>query len=247
MADPRALTQAFTGVDAVYAMIPPSMTSKDYRRDQKLTADAMAEAIKQSGVEYAVVLSSLGAEKPEGTGPIAGLHYLEQTLNDISKLNVLHLRAAYFMENQLAQVAAIKTARVTADMLKADVAISMIATRDIASVAANALLDLSFSGHTVQELLGERDLTMNEVTAIIGSAIERPDLTYMKVPEDQWRAGLVQHGLSEDVANLIVELGNALNSGLIRSVEGRTAKNTTPTSFQTFVQEDFIPAFKLSA
>jgi uncharacterized protein YbjT (DUF2867 family) len=244
MADPSALTQAFTGVDAVYAMIPPSMISNDYRRDQKLTADAIGEAIKQSGVEYVVALSSLGAEKPEGTGPVAGLHYLEQTLNGISRLNVLHLRAAYFMENQLAQVAAIRTAGITADMLKADIAIPMIATRDIANVAADALLDLSFSGHTAQELLGERDLTMNEVTGIIGKAIERPDLTYMQLPEDQWRAGLVQHGLSEDVAGLIVELGNALNSGLIHSLEGRSAKNTTPTSFETFVQEDFIPIFK---
>jgi uncharacterized protein YbjT (DUF2867 family) len=236
--------KAFGGMKAVYAMVPPSMTSQDYRRDQKLTVDALAEAIQQSGVEYVVALSSLGADKSEGTGPVTGLHYLEQKLNEIPSVNALYLRAAYFMENQLAQVGTIKAAGITADTLRADLQVPMIATRDIAAAASDALLNLNFTSHRAQELLGERDLTMKEVTSIIGKAIGKPDLSYIQVPEDRWRTTLIQHGVSDNVAGLIAELGAALNSGLLQSLEGRTPQNTTPTSFETFVQEEFVPIYQ---
>jgi hypothetical protein len=48
--------------------------------------------VKESGLRYAVHLSSYGAQVPEGTGPVAGLHSSEQRLNAIGSLNVLHLQ-----------------------------------------------------------------------------------------------------------------------------------------------------------
>ena len=70
--DTVGLAHAFSGADAVYAMIPPDMTSEDYRSEQKFTAESIAGAIGQEGVKYVVTLSSIGADKPTGTGPIAG-------------------------------------------------------------------------------------------------------------------------------------------------------------------------------
>jgi uncharacterized protein YbjT (DUF2867 family) len=107
--DAAALTEAFTGAKAIYAMLPPSMTSENYRADQDRVTNTIAQAVEQAGVEYVVSLSSIGADKPQGTGPVGGLHYLEQTLNRIPGLNALHLRAAYFMENTLAQIGIIQT------------------------------------------------------------------------------------------------------------------------------------------
>jgi uncharacterized protein YbjT (DUF2867 family) len=92
--DAAALADAFKGARAVYLMLPPSMTSQDYRADQERDSDAIAKAVKESGLRYAVHLCSYGAHVPEGTGPIAGLHASEQKLNAISGLNVLHLRLA---------------------------------------------------------------------------------------------------------------------------------------------------------
>ena len=100
VSDAAALTKAFSGAHAAYLMLPP-VTS---REDQERQSDAIAKAVKESGLRYAVHLSSYGAHVPEGTGPIAGLHSSEQKLNAISGLNVLHLRAAYFMENNLAAI-----------------------------------------------------------------------------------------------------------------------------------------------
>ena len=42
--------------------------------------DALAAAIEKSGVKYAVVLSSVGADKPDKTGPVVGLYNLEKKL-----------------------------------------------------------------------------------------------------------------------------------------------------------------------
>src|ERR1700747_1768264 len=104
MSDAAALTKAFSGARAAYLLLPP-ITS---REDQERERDAIAQAVTKSGLPYAVHLSSYGAHVPEGTGPVTGLHSSEQKLNAIGGLNVLHLRAAYFMENNLAAIGTIR-------------------------------------------------------------------------------------------------------------------------------------------
>ena len=97
VSDAAALTKAFSGARAAYLMLPPITSREDQERD----SDGIAKAAKESGLLYAVHLSSYGAHVPEGTGPVAGLHSSEQKLNELNGVNVLHLRAAYFMENNL--------------------------------------------------------------------------------------------------------------------------------------------------
>ena len=244
VSDSAALTQAFSGAKAVYAMLPPGMSSEDYRRDQEKVTTAIAEALQQTGVEYVVALSSIGADKAEGTGPVAGLHHLEETLNRIPDLNALHLRAAYFMENTLAQIGVIKAMDVTAGPLAPDLRLPMIATRDIGTSAAQALLSLDFSGKQTRELLGQRDLSYAEVAAIIGNAIGKPELKYVQLPDEQVRGAFLQMGMSANVADLILEMSAALNSGHMTALEERTPENTTPTSFESFVAEEFVPLYQ---
>jgi uncharacterized protein YbjT (DUF2867 family) len=242
--DAAALTKAFSGAKAVYAMIPPSSTSDDYRAEQDRVTNAIAEAVQDAAVEYVVSLSSVGADQPQGTGPVAGLHNLEQTLNRIPDLNVLHLRPGYFMENTLAQIGIIKTMGLTAGPLRPDLMLPMIATRDIGRAAASALLALDFTGKQTHELLGERDLSYAEAATIIGEAIGKPGLKYLRVPDQQVRGAFLQMGMSANVADLILEMSAALNSGVMKSLEERTAENSTPTSFETFVAEEFVPRYR---
>jgi uncharacterized protein YbjT (DUF2867 family) len=195
-------------------------------------------------VKHAVSLSSIGADKPDKTGPVVGLHHFEQRLNRITGLNVLHLRAAYFMENTLAQIGMIKMMGFAAGPLRPDLKLPMIATRDIGAAAAEALLRLDFSGRETRELLGQGDISMAEAAAIIGKAIGKPDLKYRQVPDDQVRAALTQVGMSPNMANLILEMSTALNSGYMRALEKRSAQNTTPTSYETFVAEEFVPRYQ---
>jgi uncharacterized protein YbjT (DUF2867 family) len=242
-----ALTKAFTGSDAVYVMFPPDATSQDYRAEQRRLGTAIAAALEQAEVQYAVVLSSVGADKESGTGPVAGLHEFEKMLDRISGLNVLNLRAGYFMENTLGQAAAIHAMGKTAGPLRGDLKLPMIASRDIGNRAAEWLLDLNFRGKQTHELLGQRDISMNEAASIIGRAIGKPDLTYAQLPSEQVQPMLVQTGMSSNIASLIAEMAAALNSGHMRALEPRSAQNTTPTSYEAFVNEELVPLYRKQA
>ena len=140
----------------------------------------------------------MGADKEAGTGPVAGLHEFEEILNRIPGLNVVHLRAGYFMENTLGQAGAIRAMGKTAGPLRGDLKLPMIATRDIGDVAAELLLALDFSGKQTRELLGQRDFSMDEVTAIIGQAIEKSDLQYFQLPGEQMQPIFIQLGMSSE-------------------------------------------------
>jgi len=244
MADAGALTRAFTGAQGVYAMIPPDMRSDDYHGEQERMSNAIVSALRDAGVKYAVALSSFGADKSDGTGPVAGLRSLEEKLNAIPDLNALYLRAGYFMENLLPQISVIRTMDFVAGPLRGDLKVPMIATRDIGSYAAERLRLLDFSSKQTRELLGQRDISMNEAASILGTALGKPDLKYLQLSEQQLRPALMQMGMSADTTRLLLEMAAALNSGHMRPLEPRSESNTTPTSFEEFVSEVFVPAYQ---
>jgi uncharacterized protein YbjT (DUF2867 family) len=239
VSDPAALTKAFTGARAAYLLLPP-ITS---REDQERESDAIAQAVTESGLRHAVYLSSYGAHVPEGTGPVTGLHSSEQKLNAIGGLNVLHLRAAYFMENNLAAISMIQDMGIFGHALLPDLKLPMMATRDVGDYAAQRLLDLDFSGKQTRELLGERDLSMAEATAIIARGIGKPDLRYVQFPYDQVQHGLEQMGMTPKKAAAYIEMFKAINAGVLAAQEPRSRENTTPTSFEQFVQDVFAPVY----
>jgi uncharacterized protein YbjT (DUF2867 family) len=244
LTDTASVTKAFARAKAVYVMMPPNLGSPDFRAFQNRVTDAIAAAVQRAGVTHAVTLSSIGADKPDKTGPVVGLHYLEQQLNRIDRLNVLHLRAGYFMENTLAQVGIIRTTGMAVGPLRPDLKLPMIATRDIGEAAANALLSLDFHKEQTRELLGQRDISMAEVAQIIGRAIGKPNLQYTQASDEQVRAALIQLGMSSNMADLILEMSAALNSGYMRALEQRSAQNTTPTSYETFAADEFVPLYE---
>lgn len=245
--DASALTKAFQNADSAYVMIPPNPASTDPLGYEERASDAIAAAVKSTGIKNVVALSSIGADKNKGTGPVVGLHNLEQKLNQIDSANVLHLRAGYFMENTLPQAGVIRMAGSVIGPIRRDLKLPVIATRDIGAAAADALLGLAFRGKQTRELLGERDLDYAEIATIIGKAIGKSDLGCVNPPDDQVRAALVQIGMSDQFAGLILEMAGALNSGYMRALEPRTSRNTTPTSYEKFVADTFVPAYQQQA
>jgi len=240
VSDAASLTQAFSGAHAAYLLLPP-ITS---REDQERESDAIAQAVTKSSLRFAVHLSSYGAHVPEGTGPVAGLHSSEQKLNAIGGLHVLHLRAAYFMENNLAAIGMIQGRGIFGHALLPDLKLPMIATRDVGDYAAQRLLDLDFSGKQTRELLGERDLSMAEATTIIARVIGKPDLRYEQFPYDQVEQVLEQMGMTPKKAAVYIEMFKAINAGALAAQEPRSRENTTPTSFEKFAQDVFAPAYQ---
>jgi uncharacterized protein YbjT (DUF2867 family) len=239
-----ALTKAFSGAKAVYAMIPPNVAAPDVRAYQEKVSDDLAAAITKSGVKYAVALSSFGADKPDKTGPVLSLHNLETKLNGIAGLNALYLRAGYFMENLLPQVGVIQSFGMMAGPVRPDLPLPFIATRDIGAAAAEALLKLDFNGKQLRELQGPRDVTYNDVAKIVGAAIGKPDLKYLQMPQAQLKPALTQMGMSPNMVDLLFEMTESLDSGYMKMLEPRSPVNSTPTTIETFITEVFVPAFK---
>ncbi len=97
----------------------------------------------------------------------------------------------------------------------------MIATRDIAQVAAELLLQLDFSGHLTRELLGQRDISMHEATRIIGKAIGKEGLAYVQFPYEQAEQAMLTMGLSQDVSRSLNEMDQALNEERVQPLEKR--------------------------
>lgn len=244
VSDADALTRAFQDARAAFLMTPPGLKSPDYRAEQDRETDAISAAVRNSGLQYAVNLSSIGAQVAAATGPISGQHRSEQKLNALDKLNVLHLRPAYFFENHLAAINMIQMMGMYGGALKGDTPFPMIATRDIGAYAAERLLKLDFNGKQARNLLGQRDLSMNEVAAIIGKGLNKPDLRYAQFPYDQVQQVLVQMGTPQKTAAYFIEMFHGFNDGIVVATEPRSAENTTPTSFETFVKEVFVPAYQ---
>jgi uncharacterized protein YbjT (DUF2867 family) len=241
--DTDALSRAFAGAQGVYALIPPNMSSPDFRAYQDSVTESIAKALEKGSVAHAVTLSSVGADKPDKTGPVVGLHKMELRLAQVRGLNALHLRAGYFMENTLAQIGIIRGFGMMAGPVRADVPLPMVATRDIGAAAAEALLRLDFKQQT-QELLGPREVTYVEAAKIIGLAIGKQDLTYVQLPDEQVIQAMTGMGMSRNMAELLCEMSAAINNGYMKALEPRSEKNTTPTTFETFVEEVFLPAYK---
>ena len=245
LGDTVFLTNAFRGADSVFALIPPNVTADDFRAYQDRIGESIAAAVRNSGVQYVVNLSSQGAHLSKGTGPIAGLHDQEERLNRLPGINVLHLRPTYFMENLLMNIGLIRKMNIMGSAVRGDIQFAMIATTDIASYAAERLVRRDFSGASVRDLLGQRDLSLNEAATIIGKKLGRPDLTYMAFPYEDAEKGMRAAGLSADLSRLYIEMSKALNDGLFAVNLLRTKENTTVTTIEEFA-DVFAAAYRAS-
>lgn len=245
--DVAALTQSFAGTDGVFLMIPPEVTHPNIRARQNEIGYKLAQAIKAAGVRRVVLLSSLEAHLSQGTGPVLGLHDMEERLAAESIPELTVLRPAYFMENHLIGIGLIQQAGFYGTALRADLSMPMIATRDIAGKAAEALMVEKVSGKNVQELLGARNYTLSEATAILGASIGKPDLKYVQFPYEDARQAMVSMGLSESYAGAIVEMSRHFNEAKTLGTEARGPASTTRTTLEQFAVEIFKPAFSSPA
>ncbi len=236
-ADAFFLTRAFTGMDAVFVLIPPDTRSPDYREHQNKIGESIARAIQSSGVKYVVNLSSIGAELPDGNGPIKGLYDQEQRLNTLGNVNIQHLRPANFMENLLMNIDLIRNKGIMGGPIRGDLKMAMISTKDIAEAAADSLIKRNFPAKSVQHLFGQRDLTMEEAANVIGEKVGIPDLRYVTFSYDDAYQAMVSAGLSEDVSRLYIEMSKGLNDGLFGITKiPRTPENTTKTPIEEFAE-----------
>jgi len=232
------LTKTFNGANAVYTMVPPYFEASNWKQYIALTGKNLAYAIKSAGVKNVVNLSSIGAHMPQGCGPVSGLHYVEEALNDLDGVNVLHLRAGFFYTNFLMQIDMIKNTGIMGGNYGEKTKLTLVHPEDIADVAARELEDLLFKGKNIRYVVSD-EKTTSEVAAIFGKAIGRPELPWVNFADSDTFNGMIQAGMSEEIAINYTEMGAAMRSGEMAS----DYKVHPPLNFGKTKLETFAPYF----
>lgn len=241
--DATFLASVLKGAKAAYLMIPPNFAVQHWRRWMAQMVETYAEAVRQSGVQKVVLLSSVGAHRTEGVGPIGGLGELENAFKALTGVDVLALRPGYFMENLYGSVGMIQHAGINGGVTRPDVQIALVHTQDIAEVATQRLLELNFEGFSHEFIAGPADLNFAEITAILGRGIGKPDLPYIQFSPADGKAGMLQAGLPETIADGYVEMGVGMNEGYLSEGFDLAKVTRKGTSLEWFVEHQLKHAF----
>jgi uncharacterized protein YbjT (DUF2867 family) len=209
--DRTALGAAFAGCRGAFVMLPTIPTATD--ADHRHLADSIAAAVAASGVPHVVALSSVGADLPEGTGPVRWLHHLERGLRGTDAV-LTALRSPHFqekVETALGDATGAGVYPVFAD--SADEPIPMAATRDVGAAAARALTSPPPASEVVD--LEAPSYTEREVAEALGAVLGRT-LRVVTIPRPDRLDALTGAGVPPLLATELVELYDAENAGLLR-------------------------------
>ncbi|WP_342644806.1 NmrA family NAD(P)-binding protein [Mucilaginibacter sp. CSA2-8R] len=237
VSDAAFLTHAFTGADAVYTMTPPNMGGANIIANTVNAGRAYAQAIIAAGVKSVVMLSSIGADQPQGTGPIRGVHQIEEIFRQqLTGVNITFLRAGFFYYNLFNDAPMIKNMHIMGSNYPADAAMPLVHPQDIAAAAAE---ELQKPGHGTEVRYIISDVkTGNEIAAALGQAIGEPQLPFVEFTDEQAMQGMQSAGLPTEMAELYTEMGRGFRTGIIPGHFRSThAPVTGSIKLQQFAQE----------
>lgn len=205
-----ALAAALKGAEAAYIMLPPLYGAPDFLAAMTKLSDTIAAGIKNSGIPYVVLLSSIGAQHPAGTGPIRNLYHAEAVIPKAVP-NATFLRAAYFIENYAPVLGAAAGGGVLPSFFPADFRFPMNATLDIGRIAADLLLHPA-AGRRVVEMEGPARYTPADIAAALTTLLGKP-VNVLELPLAAVVPEFTKLGFAEDVAKLFAEMYAGILSG----------------------------------
>ncbi|HYD96553.1 MAG TPA: NmrA family NAD(P)-binding protein [Noviherbaspirillum sp.] len=212
LADPNALATALTGVDGAYVMTPPLLEAQDPNGTKRAFIGAIRSAAEQAGAPPLVVLSSMGAHHPSGTGPVVSLHELEQALHDYPG-SVSFLRAPYFLDNWIDALEPATEKGVFPSLMAPGIRIDMASTAEIGRTAVQLLLDTHVH-HRVVELRSANRYSAQDVALDLARLLGK-HLEVVYPPRSEWNDILTGAGLSQLGAAQMAELIDNINAGRI--------------------------------
>ena len=224
--DQAALERAFAGAEGVYFLSPPDLQARAFISERKQLTQAIVDTLKRAQVKHVVLLSSIGAERAQGTGPIVTVHHAENQLR-ASGLNATFVRAGYFAENWASVIPVAKQDGVLPVFFSPELKLPMIATQDIGEVAAQALLD-GPRGVRIIELAGPEEVSPVEVAASLSKLLGR-EVKATRAPLEAVVPTFTHAGMSENIAQLFHELYTCISDneftwqGAHESVRGRVS------------------------
>ena len=211
VADAAFLKKAFAGADAVYTMVPPIYEVQDWKGYIEQIGKNYAEAITANNIKYVVHLSSIGADMPEGGGPVSGIHRVEKIFDGLPDVAVRHIRAAYFYDNLYSNIGLIKGMGIIgSNFAVPDKKFPIVDPADIANVVIEELMLLNFTGKSVRYVASD-EVGTDAIAAALGKAIGKPDLKWVKFTNEQAIEGGIKAGLPEEISRNYAEMGQSID------------------------------------
>lgn len=237
------ITKTFANADAVYLMIPPNFSLEGgWRAYQNKVGDIYTDAIVKNKIKNAVVLSSVGAHMGTGSGPVDGLADLEKKLSALKDVNIKILRPSYFMYNLFSMIPLIKGMNIMGSNYgNTDEKLVLVHTNDIAEAAAEELLNLKFTGHSVRYIASD-ERHPNEIAEVLSKYIGKPGIPWVPFSDEQALDGMLQSGLPQTIAEGYTDLGKALRSGEAQEDYWKHKPVLSKTKLEDFANE-FAAAF----
>jgi uncharacterized protein YbjT (DUF2867 family) len=237
--DADFLVSATQDVDALFWVTPPGYGSDNVRAFQNRLGIAGAYAIRENHIPRVVNLSSIGAQLSSGVGPICGLYDVEGLLDEATE-NITHLRPGFFYENFLMHLDSITKWGKISLPLSGSRSYPMIAARDVGRVAAVRLSNPNWTGMYIRELHGSADMSFDKAAEIISQVLGRKIL-FIRSDKQEAMHALLNTGMSENLADSLLEMYDAVEMGRLQPLQPRSLESTTPTTFAEFVHDVMLP------
>jgi len=235
----------FQDTDAAFLMVKTDWNN--IHGHYPMVARRFVDALSQSPVKLAVSLSALGAEVNGETGHSECFYTLEQKLNELGQINLVHLRAAWFMENIAEWTQSVAKYGRIAWFCRPDLKMPWVATDDIANLAARELTHPTGDHRVIREV-GSEDLTMTELASMIGREIGRP-VAYRFIDQKRKdieaeflaRFGTPDRWIDDN------QTADAYNGGVVRfHGDGPPLRPQLPTRMASFIRHRWRPQYQQS-
>jgi NAD(P)H dehydrogenase (quinone) len=212
---PETLAEAYAGLDRLL-LIPTSDMRPGVRGDQNIAGIRGAVA---AGVKHVVLISAAGTREQEE--PAIGASYWrgeQELIRTAPKWTVLRMN--YYAESLIDEVQMSAAQGALAGI--AENRVAFVSRDDIAAAAAGLLIG---DGHVgaIYNATGSRTYTGAERAALISEITGKP-LGYITVPAEALRAGMIQAGLPDFVANAVISIQSNFADGALDIVTGDIEK-----------------------
>ncbi len=226
--DVGALSKAIEGARGVQVICPTAPRAIDAAADMRRTIDNIARALANTRPQTTLAISDYGAEVERGTGITVLFHELEARLREAPTRSVF-LRSAEHMENwtRIIQVAA-QTGRLPSLHHPLSKRFPTISAHEVGRIAADLLMH-PMSEAPLPRIVhaeGPRRYTPVEVADAMAKVLGRDVVAY-ELPRADWHTTLRGAGLGDSVVQLVTELYDAHNQGLIDAESGGEIINGT--------------------
>ena len=226
LTDAPFVTATFKGADAVYCMVPFDFSVADQDAHMKQIMANYVQAIQHAGIKRVIFLTGWAAE-------VAG-HSMTEVYKQLADVHVSELRPAIFYTNFYQMMDMMRGKGMMGLIMGwqaygiralfgrrgslvgnygGDDRIVLVAPEDIAAAVVEEFAT-PLTGVKIR-YVGSEDLTCNEVAAILGAAIGKPWMKWIRISDKQMLQGYKMAGLPDRLAASLVQMQAAIHDGTI--------------------------------